>query len=98
LRERRDETIAVPCRVDDLPGVARSVTQRLAQARYMEPKAPLLDGGVGPNFRQQVPFADGLAWARRQGNQNVGGACAQFDRLTILRKHPFARSQPELAE
>jgi hypothetical protein len=64
----------------------------------VEPQAPLLDRSVGPNFSQQVSFADDLAWARRQGDQYVYGACAQFNGRAMLQKQPFARNQPKLAK
>jgi hypothetical protein len=65
----------------------------------VESQGPLLDdGGVGPNFSKQIPFADDLARARRQGDQYVYGACAQLNWGAILQEQSFAHNQPKLAK
>ena len=55
-----DKAVTASLQVFDVFGSELSVSQRLAERRQMNAKAPFFDGNVGPCLRDQFVLADDL--------------------------------------
>jgi hypothetical protein len=97
-RDRGDEAIAAPHDVDDITLAGLPVAEHLAQRRDMDAQIGLVHERVRPGTRQEFPFADGLARALDQADQDVERPAAQAAFDIALQQHESVPQQTERPE
>jgi hypothetical protein len=64
----------------------------------VKPQAPLTDGYIGPDLRDQVTLIDWLAGARNQGDQEIKRSSAERLSGAVSHEKPLAYHQAKWPE
>src|SRR5690606_39683290 len=94
----RDETVALSGHVLDVPSVAFTIAERLAQRAHVDAKIPRGDHEIAPNARDEVPVTHDLTGVLDQRNQDVQRAIPQRERNAISLDHALRGRQAERSE
>jgi hypothetical protein len=97
-RRGPDETITTPRDVDHIACTILTIAEGFAQRHDLGPQVAVIHPNVRPDAVNQIALTDHIASALHQGDQNVHGPAAEFQRLSGSFEQPFGHRQPEWAE
>ncbi|KGT79552.1 hypothetical protein MA20_11810 [Bradyrhizobium japonicum] len=72
-----DEAVAASGNVYDEPMTFPTVTQRATQGRHVDREIGWLDENIGPDASHQIPLANQLTSAFKQGDQDFQRAASE---------------------
>src|SRR4051812_36548247 len=87
-RHRSHETVALAGQGLHILAMRLCLPERLAESRHVETEAPFVHGHVLPHAREKRALRDELAVILDKGAENVEGAGAYDQRLTVFQQNP----------